>query len=147
MTDGVRFKDFTLPGDAPKFRIAPDVFQCYPEIALDALMEIAETARTGTESKERLEQMKELLKGIIVPEDYRLFIDRMRIGTEENPNPSPIGQRHLRDLIPWLMEVYGMRPTPESSTSADGSESDDTSSTDDASEMASTSSSFPSQES
>lgn len=144
MADDVRFKDFTIAGPAPRFRIAPDDFECYEEIALDALVGIAETARVGlttgdgATTEQRLEAMKEVLKGILTPESHRIFSDRMRVGSEEVPNPHPIGQRHIKDLLPWLMEQYGMRPTEESSTSADGSDADDTSSTDDVSSAEST---------
>ena len=140
MTDNVRFKDFTISADPIGFRIAPDNFPCYPEIPLDTLMEVAALSQqTDVSSLERFKQMMDVFVGIIEPHAYELFKRRCRPGTEKEPNPNPIGMRHIRDLLPWVMEVYGVRPTQESSDSADGSNDDDTSLTDGASPEASTS--------
>lgn len=130
MSDVVRFKDFSLSPEPIIMRIAPDDFKCYPEIPLDVMMEVAEAATSSSTGMKRVEQMRDLLEGVMEPESFAIFAARMRKGTKEQPNHSPIGMRHIREILPWIMEVYGLRPTQESESSADGSDSDDTNSTD-----------------
>lgn len=138
-TDDLKFKDFTLAGEAPVMRIAPDEFHCYPEIPLDVMMDVARFSQTKVEGLDRFTQLMELIAGIIVPEDYDKFIARTKRGTKEQPNPYPIGMRHIRDILPWVLEVYGMRPTQASSDSASGSDDAVTSSTEPVSAADSTS--------
>jgi hypothetical protein len=139
MTDVVRFKDFSLSPEPIVMRIAPDDFKCYPEIPLDVIMELAEAAASQVSGPERVKQMQDLLEGVMEPVDYATFSKRLKKGTPEQPNPFPIGMRHIREILPWLMEVYGLRPTQESDSSVDGSGDDDTSSTDGVSPTESTS--------
>lgn len=136
----IYFQDFTSAPDEPiAFRIAPDTFQCIDEIPLDVLVELADMATADLSTKEKFQKMIDLVKDILTPESRATFTARLKVGTEEEPNPHPIGMKAIRKLLPWVMEVYGVRPTQESSESADGSGSTDTSSTDDAFETASTS--------
>lgn len=139
MMDAARFKDFSLSPEPIIMKIAPDEFKCYPEIPLDVLMDVAEVATTSGTGVERMKQMMELFAGIMEPASYETFQRRCRRGTVESPNPHPIGMRHIKEMLPWAMEVYGLRPTQESSESSDGSEPTDFSLTDDAFEEASTS--------
>lgn len=140
MSDVVKFKDFSLSPEPVVMRIAPDDFRCYPEIPLDVIMDVALMAASQVTGPERMTQMRDLLEGIMEPESYAVFAARLKKGTPDAPNPNPIGMRHIRDILPWLMEVYGLRPTQESDSSADGSGDDDTSSTDGVSLTESTSS-------
>jgi hypothetical protein len=133
MSDVVKYKDFSLSPEPVIMRIAPDEFKCYPEIPLDVMMDIAEAASSEIVGMKRVEQMRELLEGIMEPESYALFSRRTRKGTIKEPNPNPIGMRHIREILPWIMEVYGLRPTQESDSSVDGSGDDDTNLTDGAS--------------
>lgn len=130
MTDPVRFRDFSLSPDPVVIRIDPDEFRCYPEIPLDAVMDLATLASSPAEGTDRFKQMLDVFGAVMEPESFDLFQRRCRRGTVEVPNPRPIGMNHVRNVLPWLLEVYGLRPTPESSGSADGSELDGDSSTD-----------------
>lgn len=124
-------------------RIAPDDFKCYPEIPLDAMMDIAQFAKEKEKDNsnpiEKFQQLLKLFEAVMYPEDYERFISRTKRGTKEKPNPHPIGLQHVMNMLPWVMEVYGLRPTPESSKSADGSDNTSTSSTEDVSVTVSTS--------
>ena len=133
-TTVVKFRDFSLSEEPITFRINPDTFECVPEIALDGLAELAGLASTGGEDRvKQLDKLKDFFDGVMTYESAALFRKRCKIPTEEEPNPHPIGMRHVKDIIPWLMEVYGLRPTQPSSESSDGSDDEDTSSTDGAS--------------
>ncbi len=139
-TADVRFRDFSLPPDNPRFRIAPDEFRCYPEIPLDVMLDVSTFGQgNDVSTRERFGQLMDMLAGVIIAEDYDVFLRRTKRGTPEAPNPNPIGMRVMRDLLPWIMEVYGLRPTQESSGSADGSDDESTSSTEPASDAESTS--------
>ena len=64
MTEAVpRFKDFTLEGEAPVMRIAPDEFRCYPEIPLDTMMDVAQFSQTEVKGLERFRQLLDLIGG------------------------------------------------------------------------------------
>lgn len=138
-TDELYFRDFSGSPKHPVMRVDPDEFRCYPEIPLDTMMEIASMSQSGGTNMEKFKSWLLIFAGVIIAEDYDRFIARTKKGTIEHPNPSPIGLRHIRDMIPWIMEVYGLRPTQESSASAGGSDKEGTSSTEPASEAVSTS--------
>ena len=140
MTDELRFRDFSSSPELIHFRIAPDDFRCYPEIPLDTMRDIVKAAQNaGASTMDRFDAMIEMLAGVIDPMDYDKFIARTKKPTKEAPNPHPIGFRQVSQLLPWLMEVYGLRPTQASSGSSDGSNDASTSSTEPASDEALTS--------
>lgn len=122
MTDIVRFKDFSLSPEPVTFRIAPDSFECYPEIPLDALLELSTLAAETSDRAKQFEQLKDFFDGIMPPEMAATFRARCKPSTKEEPNPQPIGMRHVMNILPWLMEVYGLRPTQPSSESDAGSD-------------------------
>jgi hypothetical protein len=136
MTSDVTFKDFSLPPKPIVMRIDPDDFKCLPEIPLDVMMEVAAFATSNVTGMDRFKQLLDLFSGVIEPLDYEKFIARTKRGTVAEPNLNPIGMRHIRDILPWVMEVYGLRPTQESSESADGSLEASTSSMEPASDEA-----------
>lgn len=149
--DNIRFRDFSSSPEPIVMRIAPDVFHLYPEIPLDVMIDIAEASAVKGEEKSgvrgQMESLTQLLQGVIVPEHYDAFIERTKRGTAEKPNPNPIGMRQVQQILPWVLEVYGLRPTQQSSDSADGSDETSTQSTELASDEESTSSNFLSLES
>jgi hypothetical protein len=128
--DIVRFKDFSFSAEPVTFRISPDTFECAPEIPLDSIVELSMLSVSDGDRKAQFERMKDFLDGILVYESAALFRQRCKPGTQEEPNPYPIGMRHVQALLPWFMEVYGLRPTQPSSESEDGSADVDTSLTD-----------------
>jgi hypothetical protein len=73
----------------------------------------------------RASAVYEFFDSIMMPESAAKFRERGQIGVA-----NPIGMRAITEVIPWLMEVYGLRPTQPSDESSDGSEPTDTSSTD-----------------
>ena len=137
-SDVVRFMDFSLSAEPVRFRIAPDEFECLPEIPLDALADMTKLAGGGS-GPEQLARVHDFFDGIMFPDSAALLRRRMRKGTVEEPNPHPVGMRHIHRMLPWLMEVYGLRPTQPSDESSTGSSDDAMSSTAGASDTASTS--------
>lgn len=125
MTDPIRFKDFSLSPEPVRFAIDGDTFACVPEIPLDALGDLAKLGSAASASPdEMMSKMHDLFDGLLLDESAALFRDRCA------SKVNPIGMRHVMNIIPWLLEVYGMRPIEPSSESGSGSNDDADSSTD-----------------
>lgn len=122
-----RFKDFSGSPDPVMFRIHGDEFECIPEIPLDGLAELVQLAEVRDGGpKVMLNKIYEFFDGVMTPDSAALLRKRGKISTAEEPNTNPIGMRHIQEILPWLMEVYGLRPTQPSDGSLDGSGTDDT---------------------
>ncbi len=132
--DLVRFKDFSTSPEPVTFRIDPDTFECWPEIPLDSLVELATLNVSDGDRMAQFDRIKDFFDGIMTDESAAQFRKRCKRGTKEEPNPRPIGMRSVQDIIPWLMEVYGLRPTQPSDESDGGSPETDTSLTDSSSD-------------
>lgn len=127
MTEVVtRFKDFTRSEEPVTFQIGPDLFTCVPEVPFDVLMDMAEIAGNmqGTSRTEMIAKTREFFSGVMEPESYELFDSRMKRGAK-----LPIGMKHFQEILAWMLEVYGLRPTRPSEPSADGSDDSEESST------------------
>lgn len=125
-TEVVRFKDFSVSPEPIAFQMEDDTFHCLPDISLDLLMELADFATIGEQQGRgaQIEKMKEFFDGILDEDSAGRLRERTKKGATQ-----PIGKRLLVDVMPWLMEVYGLRPTQPSSESAAGSDDTDISST------------------
>lgn len=122
-SDSVRFKDFSkkrlpinfvLDGPTPE----GEKFECYTALALPSLQEIAKiaeemTAETATES------FTEFFRVVLQPESA------VRMEAKLKDRLFPLDPEQANDIMSWLMEVYGLRPTRPSSGSSDGSPTGD----------------------
>lgn len=133
MADAIpRFKDFSPSPEPITFRFAPDDFECTSVIPLDAISMLAELGQTinALEGVKKMEGVYDFFDMICTPASAAKIRERCRVGTPDNPNPNPIGLTLITDVLPWLMEQYGMRPTEPSDESSDGSTPSEDSSTD-----------------
>lgn len=132
--DGIaRFKDFTKKAAAPSFQIEDTLFTCrkgIPVRRLGALSKLAENI--GADGIE--EKLTSIFEGIFTAESHELFVRCLT--TDE---PVEIDIDFIKEVIPWLLEQYGLRPTQASSGSGDTSSESGASSTVGASLVASTS--------
>lgn len=116
MTDQTR--DFSRPRNKIVFTIDGDVFEAAPVMPAQTLMEFAgHFANIGEAPGDNLDAMRGLLEMVLLPDSYLRLSERMR----SKSNPIDIVQ--VSDVISWLLERYGLRPTQPSSSSADGSPS------------------------
>lgn len=123
MTNDVRFKDFSkkrqpiyfiLDGVTPE----GERFDCYPALALPSLQEIALIA--GNMTQETItESFTEFFAVVLQPESAA----RMESKLKDRQNPLEVEQAN--EIMSWLMEVYGLRPSQPSSGSSDGSPTGD----------------------
>jgi hypothetical protein len=136
--DGIR--DFTSHVNV-KFRIDDDVFTGVVGIPANDLMHFGSLFDGVSDSDlaDKPDAFKQMFELILDHASAMVFIARMSDKTK------PITLTQIMDVLPWLMEQYGMRPSQPSSESSSGSANPDdgTSLTGSASATASTSSDFP----
>lgn len=121
-------KDFTRERKRLQFRIDDDLFEA--AAALPGRVLTAFAVRFADVSKAPTEQQMQIfadaLSMVLLPESNARFQKRF----EDLENPIELEQ--ASDVIMWLMEAYGLRPTQPSSPSSSGppSPASGTSSTD-----------------
>lgn len=134
-------KDFTRARKRIEFVIDGDEFQAAPALPGKTLTEFAkrfaDIADTGP--TDRLDVLADALSMVLLPDSAALFQKRF----EDLANPIELDQ--ASDVIVWLLEQYGLRPTQPSSSSVTGSPNPEpgTSLTDGQRPQAPTSPSFP----
>lgn len=114
MTTPIR--DFTRKRERLVFRIDDDLFEAAPAIPGDMLTEFAKRyANIGDAPVEQqLNVLKDALGLILLPESHARFTKRL--ADAENP----IELEQAIEVVNWLMDTYGKRPTEPSSPSPDG---------------------------
>lgn len=122
-------KDFTRKRKKLEFTIDDDVFEAKHPIPAQVLLDFAKKFGSMSESSpmdEQLEAFKDVLALVLKPDSLKIFTARMA----DVDNPIEVAQ--IEEIIEWLFEEYGMRPTELSDPSLPGSDSQDagTSSTD-----------------
>lgn len=113
-------RDFTRARKRLTFRIDDDVFEAAPVLPGDVYAEFV-THYTGTGEQQTYQQQHDQLKDAVrlalLPESFERFASRL------NDKTNPIDDDQMSDVILWLLEAYGMRPTSPSQSSSDGQSS------------------------
>lgn len=109
-------KDFSVRREPIKFTIDDDVFEAVPEVAAEVIFRLADqldrlTDDDGLTVSDQLALIHGMFRALLLPKSADLFIFRMS-------NPArPIGVEQFKDVLAWLMERYGLRPTESDSAS------------------------------
>jgi hypothetical protein len=113
---GVR--DFSAPRRNVSFKIDDDTFQGVNDLPAMALIEFAGMVDQLNELEvaQQPQIFTQLFQMVLEPTSSELFLRRM--GDREKP----ISLGQLMEIMPWIMEQYGLRPTTPSEASSDGSE-------------------------
>lgn len=118
--DGVR--DFSAPQRDTRFKIKNraggyDYFEGINDLPAMLLVEFAAAMDAASEAEvaKQPEIFADLFRLILNDESITVFLARMR------DRDNPISLTQVTDILPWLMEKYGMRPTGPSESSSDGS--------------------------
>lgn len=111
-------RDFSKPREPIYFTLDGERFDSTPAIPGGTLAEFA-TRFSGEDGTDRppLEQIQAYLSAlelVLVPESY----DRFHARLSDRERPVELDQ--AADVILWLLEQYGLRPTQPSSPSSDG---------------------------
>lgn len=120
MADDMEIMDFSYVPTPKQFKIGPDIFTMPPELPLTVVGELMKFT-TGTQDIALFVRFFDL---ILDDASAARFRERCESKTE------PIGLATIQKILPWVLEVYGLRPTEASSNSAPSSEDDGTTSTD-----------------
>lgn len=120
MTDttatGAPIRDFSEARERVLFRIDGDVFEAASALPGKTLARFA--GRFADIEKvppeQQLDAMTDALSMVLLPDSAALFAKRLDDLT------NPISLEQASDVITWLLECYGMRPTEPSSPSQAG---------------------------
>lgn len=111
-------KDFSKARKKLQFRIDDDVFEASSAIPAEVMISFAERFTSADPSKltvkEQVGIFRDVLGMVLLPESMTQM--RKRMADTENP----VDIEQLDQVIQWLFEEYGMRPTQESSNSSIG---------------------------
>lgn len=117
--DAVPVKDFTRKHQRLVFKIDDDLFEAARALPGETLTEFAKRYSDieNAPVDQRIEIFKQVLELVLLPESHDRFIKRFA----DRENPIQIEQ--AADVVQWLMEHYGKRPTQPSSPSPAGQHS------------------------
>lgn len=109
-------KDFSKERKSIEFMIDGDRFDCVQAIPAKTLMDLTAdfSAMDDEDPTQAIKAMMVVLGQFLLPASFALFEQRM--ASQEKPIEFP----QVNDVIMWLLGEYGMRPTEQSSDSADG---------------------------
>ena len=111
-------KDFTKRRKVPTFRIDGDVFTAVAAIPAEEMISFAEQITTADPTqmspREQVVLLRKTLENMLTPESLALFQRRMA------DRQNPIDMEQLNDVVEWLFEEYGLRPTTGSASSSNG---------------------------
>jgi hypothetical protein len=112
---GMARKDFTKQREEIVFDIAPDTFRAAPAIPAGVMIDAA--AKMDGIEKATLEEQgaafSDVLKMCLDEESFERFEARM------HDRESPIDLPQVMEVVMWLFEEYGLRPTTPSAPSSD----------------------------
>lgn len=118
MTTAVVFKDFTKAKKRVTFKIDDDEFEAPSVLPIPVMQELAGAADKLKSDVSSVETLREVIGifDIILLDDSATLL-RERISSKE----APVDLEQLIEIMLWLLEVYGLRPTQPSSDSSAGS--------------------------
>lgn len=111
-------RDFSKRRRSIRFRIDDDVFTAVSAIPAEEMIVFAEQITTADPSqmspREQVGLLRKTLENMLEPESLLRFHERMR------DKLNPIDMEQLNDVVEWLFEEYGLRPTNGSGSSLNG---------------------------
>jgi hypothetical protein len=110
-------RDFTRERKKIEFQVDDDVFTAKSPIPAQTLIDFAATfsgLSTASSVVEQLRAFNSVLELVLMPASLEVFRRRM-----DDPE-EPIAIDQVEEIITWLFEEYGLRPTELPSDSSDG---------------------------
>lgn len=110
-------RDFSKQRKDISFRVDEDMFHAARGVPAEVLLDFAAQfsgMETSATVDQQLKAFRSMLDVVLLPESLERFTARMR----DRENPIEIDQ--VEDIVTWLMEQYGLRPTEASSSSPGG---------------------------
>lgn len=120
-----RSKDFTKKRTQVWFELDGDKFICMRKFPMATMRKVvAMKSIKDDENADRIAVLVDIITSVMKPESAELFRTRVNATNTEDENGNsiiPIDMAEINEIVPWLLEVYGMRPTQVSKQSSDGS--------------------------
>jgi hypothetical protein len=113
----VHFKDFTKKAKRIVFQLDTDHMEARSVLPVPVMQELIRVSKglQGDElGEETLGKVLSIFDLILLKDSAALF--RSRVESVDNP----VDLTQVMDVMVWLMEMYGQRPTTPSSDSSDG---------------------------
>lgn len=116
-TNGTGVKDFSRPRKRILFQIDGDQFEAAVAVPAETFVELSLRYSDLGESDSWADNYKALtaaLELVLIPDSYE------RLAARFADKQRPIELDQIADIVLWLLEEYGLRPTQPSSDSSDG---------------------------
>lgn len=110
-------RDFSRPRPRIVFTVDTEEFEACPAIPADILLEFSARYEDAANLKglgSQYEALTSLLELVLLEDSHARLRGRLR------DRQHPVDLDQLNDIVVWLMECYGARPTPLSPDSPDG---------------------------
>ena len=111
-------RDFTKQRPTIQFKIDGDVFTASPAIPAQVMIDFAKMFAgmdpDKTSVEDQLQAFSMVLKIVLTPPSLTVFQRRMADPT------TPVDMEQIENVIEWLFEEYGMRPTQPVESSPPG---------------------------
>lgn len=113
MADEELIKDFSYTTLSHPFRIGEDVFHALPDIPLSLMSQIVMlTNIQDAVAKQGEDVVLNMFAEFLQDESGAVFKQRVK--------DKKIGIKKITEILPWILEKNGIRPTQPSSDSSDG---------------------------
>lgn len=116
-TSGTGVKNFSRPRKRILFQIDDDTFEAAVAVPAETFVELTLSYSDLGDSDTWADNYKALdsaLELVLLPESYERLAPRFK------DKQRPVELDQMADVIMWLLEEYGLRPTQPSSDSSDG---------------------------
>jgi hypothetical protein len=110
-------RDFSRQRKRLIFTIDDDTFEAAAGLPGDVFAEFVSLydGRAEADSyRQQRDMLKQALSLALFPDSYERFANRLQ------DKANPIDDEQMADVVMWLLEEYGMRPTEPSESSSDG---------------------------
>jgi len=113
----IHMKDFTRQPKVIEMKIDDDIFRAKPRLPAQTMIDFTlkvESMGDDMDATMGFQTMMDALEMVLIPEHFHRFKDRMK--SETNPIDLP----QVNEVVEYVMEEYGMRPTQSPSASSTG---------------------------
>lgn len=113
-----KFKDFGAPAvtevEPIEFRLYGETFSCRPQIPGKTMLEFAKRTSDDSNASENAGVLLDFFKSVMYDESHTRFDAII-----SDPDKA-VSLESLMEIVSWLMETYGSRPTERSERSSTG---------------------------
>lgn len=113
-----KFKDFGSPdaqdSEPVEFQLYGEKFSCRPSVPGKLMLEFAKRTSDESNTSDNATVLLDFFSAVLYPESYQRFDVLI-----SDPDRA-VSLESLMEIVSWLMETYGSRPTERSEPSSTG---------------------------